>query len=60
MANLANGGRGIGNIVENHLVNPLSRYLFDNDVYEQAKVTIQEIDTSCMPPRILGTINRYS
>lgn len=60
MGNLANGGRGIGNIVENHLVNPLSRFLFDNDVYDQAAIRIQKIDTSCMPPKILGDIKRYS
>lgn len=27
--NLGNGGRGIGNIVESLLINPLARYMFD-------------------------------
>ncbi len=40
MANLSNGGRGIGNVVENLLINPLSRWLFDNSVFDDADVTI--------------------
>ena len=32
LGNLENGGRGIGNIVENQLINPLSRYIFDEGV----------------------------
>lgn len=28
----AEGGRGIGNVVETNLINPLSRYVFDQDV----------------------------
>ena len=29
LGNLGNGGRGIGNIVESLLINPLARYMFD-------------------------------
>lgn len=47
--NLANGGRGIGNIVESHLINPLSRFLFDHDFYEHASVTIRDIDVAATP-----------
>ena len=51
--NLANGGRGIGNVVENLLINPLSRYLFDNEVFENAAVIIDEIDTAANPPALI-------
>ena len=37
---LANGGRGIGSAIEAVLVNPLARYIFDNDVHE-GTLTIQ-------------------
>ena len=30
LTNLDNGGRGVGNIVESMLINPLARYLFDH------------------------------
>lgn len=60
LGNLSNGGRGIGNIVENHLVNPLSRFLFDNDIYQQAEVVIERIDTTHMPSVIVGHTNRYN
>ena len=30
LANLENGGRGIGNVVESCLINPLARYLFEH------------------------------
>ncbi len=48
-ANLNNGGRGIGNIVESLLVNPLSRYLFDNAIFEKAEITITDIQAEKMP-----------
>jgi ATP-dependent Clp protease ATP-binding subunit ClpB len=39
---LANGGRGIGNEVESKLINPLARYLFDQDV-RSGKVYVSNI-----------------
>jgi len=45
MNNLDNGGRGIGNIVESLLINPLSRYIFDENVREGESLTIEAIDT---------------
>ena len=51
--NLVNGGRGIGNVVEDLLINPLSRYLFDNEIFENATVTIQEINTSGNLPELI-------
>ena len=50
--NLQNGGRGIGNVVENLLINPLSRYLFDNEIFDNASVTIDKIDTAATPPSL--------
>lgn len=40
--NLENGGRGIGNIIEKNLINPLSRLFFDNAL-ENKKVIINSI-----------------
>lgn len=54
LANLDNGGRGIGNIVESYLINPLARFLFDNDAYENAKVEIAAIDESVSPVALVG------
>ncbi|GIF06854.1 AAA family ATPase [Actinoplanes siamensis] len=39
---LTNGGRGIGNEVESKLINPLARYLFDQDV-RWGKVRVEDI-----------------
>ena len=33
---LANGGRGVGNVVESFLINPLARYLFHKEVFGDA------------------------
>lgn len=52
LENLSNGGRGIGNIVENLFINPLSRYLFDNEIYENENVTIDEIEADNIPVTI--------
>lgn len=40
--NLENGGRGIGNVIEKNLINPLSRYIFDNSV-ENKTIVIDDI-----------------
>lgn len=49
LGNLANGGRGIGNIVESLLINPFSRYLFDKDIQGNVRITIDDIDAENMP-----------
>lgn len=41
--NLENGGRGIGNVVENYFINPLSRYVFDMHIGDGSTVRINEI-----------------
>jgi ATP-dependent Clp protease ATP-binding subunit ClpA len=43
LADLLNGGRGIRNHVETHLVNPLSRALFDNGAEPGCRYLIEEI-----------------
>lgn len=48
LGNLSNGARGIGNIVESLLINPLSRYLFDNAIKGDEKITINSIDAENM------------
>lgn len=47
--NLGNGGRGIGNIVESLLINPLSRYLFDEGIKGKARIQLHDIDADRMP-----------
>lgn len=49
LGNLGNGGRGIGNIVENLLIDPLSRYMFDNGIFSQADIEITAIRADEMP-----------
>ena len=43
LQNLSNGGRGVGNIVESMLINPLSRYLFDQRDPAGASLTVYGI-----------------
>lgn len=58
--NLANGGRGIGNIVESTLINPLARFLFDNNIMDNAKVEITDIDTTASPVALLCNIEKLA
>ena len=44
LSNLDNGGRGIGNMVESLLIDPLARYLFDNGIKKNGRVRITAID----------------
>ena len=50
LADLSNGGRGVGNQVESLLINPLSRWLFDNAVLQNADVVIDDFDVAAKPP----------
>ena len=56
VANLDNGGRGIGNIVESLLINPLSRYLFDNEIFKDRTVAIDEINAEVQPYSLNCTV----
>lgn len=44
LSNLENGGRGIGNMVEAYFLNPLSRFLYDNDLKENASLHVETIE----------------
>ncbi len=58
LGNLNNGGRGIGNIVESYLINPLSRFLFDQRVFSDAEVFIDSIDTTKQTVSLIGHVNK--
>ena len=49
MGNLENGGRGVGNIIEEVILNPLSSYLLDEDLLNNSIVTIENINTDSIP-----------
>lgn len=56
--NLDNGGRGIGNIVESLLINPISRYMFDNEIFSDATIEINAIDAINMPYAVECEVSR--
>ena len=58
LADLTNGGRGIGNQVEALLINPLSRYLFDSGIIENATVTVDAFETTAQPPALRCTTTK--
>lgn len=50
--NLENGGRGIGNIVEEYLLNPLSAYMLDNDYLQDSYIKINRIGIDEKPVKV--------
>ena len=50
LRDLSNGGRGVGNQVESLLINPLSRWLFDNEVIQDAHIVLESFDVDSNPP----------
>lgn len=50
LRDLSNGGRGVGNQVESLLINPLSRWLFDNEVIQDAHIVLDSFDVDSNPP----------
>lgn len=50
--NLENGGRGVGNIIEEVIINPLSGYMLDNDLLKAARITIEGLDCSSVPVKV--------
>ena len=46
LQDLSNGGRGIRNKIETHLVNPLSRALFDENITSGSQLRISNIETT--------------
>lgn len=53
--NLGNGGRGIGNVVESLLINPLARYIFDEEIKGNVRITLNDIDGENMPYTLICT-----
>ena len=53
LADLSNGGRGIGNQVESLLINPLSRWLFENEILTGRTITIDHFLTAANPAAIV-------
>ena len=51
-ADLSNGGRGIGNQVESLMINPLSRWLFDQEITGNASIVVEGFDTGSNPPSV--------
>jgi ATP-dependent Clp protease ATP-binding subunit ClpA len=45
LEDLSNGGRGIRNKIETHLVNPLSRSLFDENIETGSRLSICSVET---------------
>ena len=43
LKDLSNGGRGIRNMLEVHLINPISRELFDQDIKPGVKLMIVDV-----------------
>lgn len=47
--NLENGGRGVGNVVEELLLNPLAAYMLDHDLLKDCALRVKTIDVSVLP-----------
>ncbi len=52
LADLTNGGRGIGNALESALINPLSRVLFERSLPEGTRANITGIEWNGVTPTI--------
>ena len=52
LSNLENGGRGIGNVVEEALLNPLAGFMLENDLINNAVITVENIETDKNPVEI--------
>ncbi len=56
LADLSNGGRGIRNQVEYHLINPLSRALFDHDARTDSRWQVTEIASTITSDIVLERV----
>ena len=55
LKDLSNGGRGIRNKIETHLVNPLSRALFDENIETGSRLSIRSVETGKVTKLRLAT-----
>jgi DNA polymerase III delta prime subunit len=53
--NIEHGGRGVGNLIEKAIINPLARKLFDENVAEGRSLVVEQIESE-----LKGTVERYS
>lgn len=53
LGNLEEGGRGVGNIVEEYFITPLSNYIFDNRMEKDTTLNITDILETDGIPRIV-------
>ena len=54
LSSLSNGGRGIRNKIETHLVNPLSRALFDKDMQSGSQLCISKVGVDTVTKLVLA------
>ncbi len=59
LKNLQNGGRGIGNVVENLFINPLSRFLFDNEIFGNSKISVDDIKISAISAELICSFSNH-
>lgn len=48
----------MGNQVESLVINPLSRWLFDNEVLGDAELEIEDFLTTARPPAIVAHVKK--
>lgn len=60
LANLEEGGRGVGNVVEEYFITPLSNYVFDNRINKGSELTITDISVNEDIPQLICSINMNS
>jgi ATP-dependent Clp protease ATP-binding subunit ClpA len=58
LADLGNGGRGIRNKIEAHLVNPLARALFDADLGSGSQVVVDGLETDGLARLVVRPVVR--
>lgn len=58
VGNLNNGGRGIMNIVEYAWINPLSRFMFDQRVMNNADITVRHVRADQTPVELECVVER--
>ena len=64
LTNLEEGGRGVGNIVEEYFTTPLSTYVFDNRIENGQTIIIEDItglnsdESELEMPKIIASLER--
>lgn len=53
LGNLEEGGRGVGNVVEEFFITPLSNYVFDNRVEQGSEILVVNIEEDMGIPKLI-------